>query len=302
VAVYERVDKAVFAVEAAIVTAATSAMILFIFLDLTFIFVNGLKIRLFPPEGASPEGLPLGRIGAAVAALVLVLALIGSGVRHHPQWGRRARAQRAGLSALIFGGVCALLFMLVTVHPRWTCLALVTLGGACAAITLRRAPATPERRRHWVILGLTCAALTWFCFTLPDRYSSWTTPYALFLLLWCGFIGASMATSAGRHLRIDAVRKAIPHRLAARYGALSNLVTAAISGVLCYLAWRYTMARFGNPTVAGEIPDWLKALAIPVSLSLVTLRFSFRGILALTGYVEPIVEEVVVPPGPKGDA
>jgi TRAP-type C4-dicarboxylate transport system permease small subunit len=135
----------------------------------------------------------------------------------------------------------------------------------------------------WISWLIVACGLIAFSASVSDRFSAWTSRYALFLLLWTGFIGASMATSRGGHLRIDAVRKTLPERMIGRYNTLSFLVAALSSAVFCWLSFIYTLRRFGADTTEGEIPDWIKVLAIPVSMFFIALRFSGRAWLSAIG-------------------
>jgi TRAP-type C4-dicarboxylate transport system permease small subunit len=292
--VYTRIDGAIFAVEAAIVTAATALMTLFIFLDLSFTFLNGLRVRLFTESGRA-GGLEGSRIVALVLATLLVIGLAGAAVGAHPPPQKRGGRWQAGVFLALLGGLGLFCYLLVAAPPRVTLSALVVVGGLYSFRRLWPAVQAGEYgKRALVIWALAVALVMWFAGTVPDRYSSWTQPYALFLLLWTGFIGASMATSRGRHLRIDAVRKALPASVLGRYNFASNLLAGALTGVFCYLSIRYTFARFGNPAPAGEIPDWLKVLAIPVSLAFITLRFVTRALLNLMGWDEPAASEAAL--------
>ena len=110
-----------------------------------------------------------------------------------------------------------------------------------------------------------------------DGYS-WAPNVALTLLLWMAFLGASMATYQGRHLTIDAIRKAIPERAMPWFNAVSLLVAAAFTGLLLYLSWEYYLKRLDDPVEPGRVPDHIKVLAIPASLALVTVRFTLYAI------------------------
>jgi TRAP-type C4-dicarboxylate transport system permease small subunit len=294
--VYFRLDGAVFAVEAAVVSAATALMTLFIFLDLSFTFFNGLRVRLFTEAGRA-GGLEYGRLVALVVVALFVGGLALAGLAAHPGF-RRARPARQLLAVgALLAGLAAFPFLLVLAHPRVTCLLLVVAGAAYAYLRLvkeaRAAGAVRPSTRTLVIWALTVTLLLWSATTVPDRYSSWAQPYALFLLLWTGFIGASMATSRGRHLKLDIVRKMLPPAFLGRYNFASYMLAAVLTTIFCYLSVRYTLARLGNPAPAGEIPDWLKVLAIPVSLFFISARFAARAILSLMGWVEPAAGEGV---------
>jgi C4-dicarboxylate transporter DctQ subunit len=119
--------------------------------------------------------------------------------------------------------------------------------------------------------------LFYFSLRVPND-NAWATRIALFLLLWASFMGASMATYEGRHLTIDAVRKAIPARLTPWFNGMSNLAAGAFTLAFMVLAWRYWSLRLDQVTLAGEIPPWLSTLAIPLPLALMSIRFIAKGL------------------------
>ena len=61
---------------------------------------------------------------------------------------------------------------------------------------------------------------------------------------------------------------------------LSGIVSWRAAAFL-YLSYLYLLDRLVEETAPGEIPDWLKVLSIPVSLALVTVRFTGRSVGAL---------------------
>lgn len=152
-------------------------------------------------------------------------------------------------------------------------------------------PAVPDvHPKRLVIVGLILAATTLvvrLCLTSVPTGYSWAQKFALFLLLWISFIGASMATYEERHLTVDAIRKAIPARVLPWFNALSNLAAAIFSAGFCWLAWLYFKDRLVETAAPGEIPDSLKVAAIPVSLAFVTLRFLGHSVVAVIRGVTP---------------
>lgn len=170
-----------------------------------------------------------------------------------------------------------------------------------------------ERQRMSALLVATLIAFVLFG-ELPTGYS-WAQSYSLILLLWVGFLGASMAARQRRHLRVDLARKLMSADKLPLFNAISYTVAAGFSAVVCYLGyiyifgpdstyirpiwdapgwlpeamqqtlttdfplpddasvWRRAIQVFFSSGEPGEIPDWLKVLAIPVSFFLITVRF-----------------------------
>lgn len=304
-AVYRKIDDAVFSVEAGVVTAATALMTLFIFINLLFNFANGqaLKVRVHQAAGTLWGPAPWGSdLLPTVVSLLALVGLLGAVVTHHPRLRARSLLLRLLAVVLSTGAVLGFVVVMLRAHPRWSCLILTAVGSGWGANWLVRGQNRPARRGlSAAILLVATLSAVWFCSRLPENFSAWTNAWALFLLLWMGFLGASMATSRGRNLRIDAVRKAVPERHMPKYNALSFAVAALFSGLFCYLAIVYTGNRIGE-TVSGEIPEWIKVLAIPVALGFTTLRFAGRAVLAAMGHVETLGGEVPLPDLPAGES
>jgi C4-dicarboxylate transporter DctQ subunit len=270
-----------------------------------FEFANGqrLKMRsladvgsLWTSDSWTSTLAPTVVLGLAIVAIVAAI------VRSHPVWSERSMVMKTGVTVLITAAVFGFVVIMLTEHPRVACLILVGLAGVPSAFWLLRGIKAGEVPTWggavWI---LTFALLVPFAAGIPDRYSSWTQSYALFLLLWAAFIGASMATSKGRHLKIDAVRKSVPQRLQPIYNFFSYVVAAVFSGAFCYLAWKYTIDRLDTSTVAGEIPDWLKVAAIPVALTFITIRFSARALMSLAGEEDAGAGEFILPTPAAGE-
>ncbi len=140
------------------------------------------------------------------------------------------------------------------------------------------------------VLGLVTLVMMYLAWTAPEGFS-WADKRALFLLLWVGFLGASMAARQGRHIKLDIARKICPARLLHVLNGLSYLVASAFTGFLVYLGYIYMFnpdyGRFWARTIPGEIPDWLIVAAIPVSFLMISARFLARSVRAFMGYDKP---------------
>ncbi len=275
-------DDAVYAVERVVVTAAMLIMSAVVCIGVLFQFVAKQR-AIWNRLGGEASILDLWpALGVAFA-----VALLARGVWSRSPLaagGRGAVAVLTLLTVLVFGAFSFGLILL----PSKAVMALVIIGAGkwvmVAEFDRERPLGTPRwdgnmKLRMAVTAAVTlCMAYGAFVVT-PERYS-WTNKLALFLLLWTAFIGASMATHDQRHLTIDAVRKALPAKALPFYQAISHLIAAIFTAAFTYLAFLYLGSRLGETTAPNEIPDWLKVLAIPVSLFLVTLRFSGQSIAA----------------------
>lgn len=103
----------------------------------------------------------------------------------------------------------------------------------------------------------------------------WATKLALFLMIWAGFIGASLATRARMHLTIDISSKILSQKGAKVAAFFSQAISAGFCFYLASLAYDFTVEsyRFGDKEGVFPIPLWIVQLIIPVTLVMMGSRF-----------------------------
>ena len=112
---------------------------------------------------------------------------------------------------------------------------------------------------------------------------SWGDPLVRYMVLWVGFIGASIATKEGRHINIDVFSQWVPGLGNILIQVITYLFSSFVCGILTFAALRFIRneAQIGGITFLG-IPAWIPALIIPVAHGLMTLRFGLRSFKALS--------------------
>jgi C4-dicarboxylate transporter, DctM subunit len=97
------------------------------------------------------------------------------------------------------------------------------------------------------------------------------------LTLWVGFLGAVLATGAGRHLALSTA-EVIPAgwpRRAARL--LSRVVSTGVCALLAYASVKLVLAeRLSDRALPFGIPFWWSELVMPAGAALMALRFAWR--------------------------
>jgi len=103
----------------------------------------------------------------------------------------------------------------------------------------------------------------------------WGDMLARALVLWVGFIGASLATRRGKHINIELVSKFIKNpKLSMIRLRVVALIAFFISGTLSVTAIIFTRAEIDNNMTAFlNVPTWVVFLIVPISFVLITLRF-----------------------------
>lgn len=110
---------------------------------------------------------------------------------------------------------------------------------------------------------------------------------ALGFLVWSGFIGASLAVRARRHIFLDAVKKKLTPDVAPWFSAAGALLTSSFCFFLAYMGGKKAATEIAEWSASGgvihmyesvPIPTWTVTLAIPVTLAVLSARFLFAGL------------------------
>jgi C4-dicarboxylate transporter DctQ subunit len=114
---------------------------------------------------------------------------------------------------------------------------------------------------------------------------SWGDPVVRNLVLWIGFIGATLATREGKHINIDVLSRWMPPLGKSLVEFLTQLFSFFICGLLTFAAWKFIRneAQMGTIAFLG-IPAWVPEIILPLVFGLMALRFglrSFKNLLTL---------------------
>ena len=111
-------------------------------------------------------------------------------------------------------------------------------------------------------------------------YLDWTEPLVRLLVLWVTFLGASLLSGEGKHIKIDLMSELLPSRwlpyremiLSAACVAVTLLMLRASLGYV-HMEW-----SFGTRLFLG-MPAWIGQIIMPAGFLLMLLRFLFRGLV-----------------------
>ena len=102
----------------------------------------------------------------------------------------------------------------------------------------------------------------------------WIDPLLRTLVLWVGLSGAVVATRTDNHIRIDVFSKYLPKNILPYIQRLVYLFTLVVCLLIAWHAARFVYSEYEYQTIAfSSIPAWLTALIIPVSFSLIAIRY-----------------------------
>ena len=102
------------------------------------------------------------------------------------------------------------------------------------------------------------------------------------LVLWIGFIGATLATREGKHITIDVISRSLSPfaRGFVEFGI--HLFSGFICGLLTHASLKFVRneAQMGTTTLLG-IPIWIMEMILPLTFGLMSFRFVLRSIKSL---------------------
>lgn len=114
----------------------------------------------------------------------------------------------------------------------------------------------------------------------------WVDPLTRHLVFACAFLGGSLATKAGVHIRIDLVSKLISRIESATMGRIYRVLILGFSFAVCVVltkaSWDFFLSEkeYGSPDFLGIHSSYLVGI-IFVGTGLIALRFFNQIIFAL---------------------
>ena len=107
----------------------------------------------------------------------------------------------------------------------------------------------------------------------------WGDVFLRHMVLWLGFLGATIATGEGRHLKIEFVNKLV----AERYRKVANIIANLFAAVVCYFLMGAAIAfvRFeieSGSTLILDLPTTYFIIIIPIGYGIIAFRFIVRSL------------------------
>jgi len=94
------------------------------------------------------------------------------------------------------------------------------------------------------------------------------------LVLWVGFLGASLATREKKHINIDLFTRFFKGKSKSLILSVTNLFAAVVCWFLTSAAWAFVMdEKAYNTILFNDIPAWYFQIIIPIGFLLMTFRF-----------------------------
>lgn len=102
----------------------------------------------------------------------------------------------------------------------------------------------------------------------------WTDIFLRQLVLWVGFLGASLAVRERRHISIDVLPQFLPASYKPWIQVLVDLSTGLISVFLTLASWKFVRLEMEYPTILFlDLPAWIFQTILPISFAVISLRY-----------------------------
>ncbi|MDH5411746.1 MAG: TRAP transporter small permease subunit, partial [Alphaproteobacteria bacterium] len=94
------------------------------------------------------------------------------------------------------------------------------------------------------------------------------------LTLWVAFVGAMLATRAGRHLTLSTGLKIFPDRIQHYGDMLAAAASTAVSAGLFWASYMFVKSQYDFSTGAGGhwLPAWVMQAILPLAFLVITIR------------------------------
>lgn len=138
-----------------------------------------------------------------------------------------------------------------------------------------------------VVLVFLMVFLAFGQIVLRNLFSSgllWTDLLMRQLVLWVGFLGASLAVREGRHISIDVLPQMLPTQFRPWLKVLVHFTAGVVTVFLTVAAWNFVRMEIEfSTTVFLNIPAWIFQTVLPYSFAMISLRYF---LIALDASVE----------------
>lgn len=128
-----------------------------------------------------------------------------------------------------------------------------------------------------VVVLSTMVILAFLQVVLRNLFSEgilWGDTFLRHLVLWVGFLGASLATREKKHINIDLFTRFFKGKAKSFIVSIVNLFAAVVCWYLTSAAWTFVMDEKSFGTILfNDIPAWYFQTIIPIGFLLMTFRF-----------------------------
>jgi TRAP-type C4-dicarboxylate transport system permease small subunit len=293
--IIRRIDDWIFNVEMGILWTFLGVSAIMVFLDVMYrrlaapdSKVAELAGRIFGVE--SPEAMEtlatMGPIFSAIVGVGLVYFAFWTAEEHAAEPGKQSRIKPIIETVFACAGLGLLGWIMIRpeVESRWFYLLLYSL---CSLMWLFKL--LQERASGWVgkLVAFAVVTAIYLYITInyfPDGYS-WSKELSLIMLLWVGFLGASVCAHQGKHIQVGALKRVVPPSMAKWTDAIGYITTAGFCFFMAALGYEYASEaiQLEGRFEQTNIPDWVATIAVPAAFAMTTIRYVAAAFSSIMG-------------------
>jgi len=103
---------------------------------------------------------------------------------------------------------------------------------------------------------------------------AWTDDVVIFAHIWCVFLGASVATSEKKHIRITMLTERLPLKIQFYIDIISDIIWLCGCILLTYTGFLATKSHLttGSKTLASGLPYWIGSVILPLCFVLMGIK------------------------------
>ena len=146
---------------------------------------------------------------------------------------------------------------------------------------------------RWILATLILAGIALNFANVVSRYVFgsalfWVEEILIFIVVWGVFVGAAAIAYDGNHLRMDLVSARIGQPWRTAINAVTVVVLLACCGFVIVQSWETVarMARFGQVSVAAEVPMSIPHAALLVGFAMMAVAVVVRIRSYLSGNID----------------
>lgn len=128
------------------------------------------------------------------------------------------------------------------------------------------------------VILITMIGLAFLQVVLRNFFSTgiiWADPFVRHLVLWVGFIGASVATKEHGHLAMDLVSRFLPDKLRKPTAMFVDAASSLVCALLALASYKFVLGeKEMGELLLPWIPTYWAIAIIPLGFSLMSLRFA----------------------------
>ena len=144
-----------------------------------------------------------------------------------------------------------------------------------------------------LFISTTCLVLmtTIISYQVVARYffnssPAWSERLSLVLLAYLVFFGAAVGVHERFHIRIDALRNAMPEGIGRGFDIVANLAVALAGLVMVIAGWQLTTTLWAFDIPSLGLPRGLALLPLPIAGALITLFSGAQLLETFSGQTE----------------